>query len=130
LSTLSTLSVRYYVYSDERVRDDLKYECGSTFNHPKMPFMREAQAEVLIIDTLEKHPLGTLNPDEADLFIIPTSTSAILMKRTPTEAVKMYAEAFLALGETSTFQARGSNQHVLVSTALWGFPTGLYRRRL
>jgi hypothetical protein len=126
LNTLSTLSVRYYVYSDERivqreVRDDLKYERGDTLNHPKMPFIREAQAEVLIIDTLEKHPLRTLNPDEADLFIIPTSTSAILMKRTPTDAVKIYAEAFQALRETSTFQSTGGNQHVLVSTALWGF---------
>jgi hypothetical protein len=126
LNTLSTLALRYYVYSDERilqreVRDDLKYERGDTLNHPKMPFIREAQAEVLILDTLEKHPLRTLNPEEADLFIIPTSTSAILMKRTPTDAVRIYAEAFQALLETSTFQATGGNQHVLVSTALWGF---------
>jgi hypothetical protein len=112
------------------VRDDLKYERGDTLNLRKIPFIREAQAEVLIIDTLEKHPLRTLNPDEADLFIIPTSTSAILMKRTPTDAVKIYAEAFQALRETSTFQSTGGNQHVLVSTALWGFPTGLYRRRI
>jgi hypothetical protein len=126
LNALSTLSVRYYVYSDERivqreVRDDLKYERGNTLNHPKMPFIREAQAEVLILDTLENHPLRTLNPDEAELFIIPTSTSAILMKRTPSEAMRIYAEAFQALLETSTFQATGGNQHVLVSTALWGF---------
>jgi hypothetical protein len=126
LNTLSTLSVRYYVYSDERivqrkVRDDLKYKHGDTLNHPKMPFIREAQAEVLILDALENHPLRTLNPDEADLFVIPTSTSAILMKRTPKEATKIYTEAFQALQETPTFRATSGNRHVLVSTALWGF---------
>lgn len=125
LNNLSTLSVRYYVYSDERivqreVRDDLKYERGNTLNHPKMPCIREAQAGVLIIDTLEKHPLRIFNPDETDLFVIPTSTSAILMKRTPTDAVRIYAEAFQASRETSSFQATCGNRHVLVSTGLWG----------
>jgi hypothetical protein len=126
LEELSVLSVRFYMYSDKaivqrEVREDLKHKRGDTLNHPKMPFIREAYAEVQILDALEKHSLRTLNPDAADLFVIPTSTSAILMKRTPAEATKIYAEAFGTLLSTPTFQATGGNRHVLVSTALWGF---------
>lgn len=75
----------------------------------------DAYAEFNVLQALEEHPLRTYNPEDADLYIVPTPITELLLYGCRWEDCTWYDESIMALTEHPIFRKTGGHNHVMIS---------------
>jgi hypothetical protein len=117
---LSELNVPYYIYAEPEIvhqssKDAIRNGVGKRIMLQR--YRRDGLAEVDLLDAFQNHSLRTRDPAVARIFLIPTSTTAVLTTYGPNSSAE-YQRAFDALINTTTFKATRGNRHVMLSLAL------------
>ena len=122
MDELKKISTRFYIYDDPvisqtKVIEDLRAQGEPAFAKTKsIDHVRtDAESEKTILATLERHPLRTMNPAEAEIFVIPTPVSELLAYGCQWENCTWYDDAFAALQKEPTFQKMQGHKHVVVA---------------
>ena len=109
---LRELPIRYYVYPEMKISQKehtwRKWLLTARYG-------TEADYELEILEALEKHPLRTDNASLADLFVIPTPVTQVLLHP---KASSGYAEAFGALTTHAIWNQTRGNRHVMLALAM------------
>lgn len=108
-------AIRYYVYDDDAI-DQPRYHSNNSTEISRNNLAPDAETDMLIINALKSHPLRTLQPENADLFIIPLSTIAISANGANVDQSAILKRAFSALKASPWFQRNHGNDHVMIST--------------
>ena len=121
LEKLSKLQLRFYMYNLPRLKLEGCKDKNVSFSDPEnLDFLgTDAQVERLILCTLQRHPLRTLEPSEADLFVIPISPASLRLKyiNSTEDQERFYTQAFGALTRHEIFRSTYGSRHIIVS--LW-----------
>jgi hypothetical protein len=115
---LGTQNLRYYVYDNSTIEQTYtKEQLHKGAGRPLLlkRYKQFALTEIECLESLKQHRLRTRDPSEADLYVIPLSTAAILVQR---NANVNFDNAFAALYATSTFQSTLGHRHVIMGNAL------------
>jgi len=121
-ASLFETNTRYYVYDDPDIALEQFHRPDLILRDPNEWFEHlgnNGMAEIMIIDALKKHPLRTMDPNEADFFFIPISAAAVKnnLFNDPKEQIRTYEKAISALERTATFRETQGHRHVMLS--LW-----------
>ena len=107
---LKRMKTRFYMYDDANITLDGN-PLLEHLNRRQIHRMGDAVYDEEILAALHKSDLRTLEPDEADLFIVPTPICRVLMSRNLNFHVP-----FQALVNHEIFRKHHGNNHVLVSS--------------
>ena len=107
---LKRMKTRFYMYDDANITLDGN-PLLKDLNRRQIHRMGDAVYDEEILAALHKSDLRTLEPDEADLFIVPTPICRVLMSRNLNFQVP-----FQALVNHEIFRKHHGNNHVLVSS--------------
>lgn len=123
MNELKNIATKFYIYDDpiimqKNVVDEHRAMGKDGFVKPiaHIDHVRgDADSEKTILDTLERHPLRTMNPDEAEIFVVPTPVSELLAYGCQWENCTWYDEAFDALTKQPTFKKAQGHKHVIIA---------------
>ena len=119
IDELLSVSSRYYIYEDATISqarriEKFRREGGDLevqFDHVAI----DIEGELNILQALQWNPLRTLNPDEAQVFIVPTPVTELLAYGCHWEECKWFDDAFDALSKHPIFVENQGRNHVLIS---------------
>jgi hypothetical protein len=119
---LKVSSTRFYIYEDPsitmsslvktfRLMGTEALKEPSRLDH----VITDSRAEQDVLSALEMHPLRTMDPNEAAVFIVPTPMSELLSYGCQWEECTWYDEVFGALLNHPIYKRSEGHNHVLIS---------------
>ena len=120
IDSLRNVTTKFYVYDDPTISQSFllrklrrlgEADIVKTIDHTKV----DAKAENDVLDALLHHHLRTLDPEEADLFLVPTPITELIAHGCTEEYCTWFDEAFGALTRHPIFQKTNGNKHVIIS---------------
>jgi hypothetical protein len=70
---LENSSPRFYIYTDRNITQDKPSRVAPVY---RKRYGHEADYELAVVGVLKNHSLRTYDPDQADVFIVPTPTTS------------------------------------------------------
>uniref|UniRef100_A0A6U5KUZ3 Exostosin GT47 domain-containing protein n=1 Tax=Grammatophora oceanica TaxID=210454 RepID=A0A6U5KUZ3_9STRA len=126
-AVLENLPFRFYMYTDDRLTqkaliEDILHGPRGNDSEGKLAanVKRDADAEILVLQTLENHPMRVYKPKDADLFIVPLSAAAVVTRgkgKGHPLARKRFKEGFEALFENPIWKQTYGHRHLLLGLA-------------
>ena len=123
---LEHVSTKFYIYNDVSISLSLivnflrrqgKAALVTNLDH----VMSDMQAEYETLKALERHPLRTMNPDDATIYVIPTPITELIAYGCRWETCIWYDQAFRALSEHAIFRKTQGHNHVIISYGWYSF---------
>jgi hypothetical protein len=123
MEELKKITTRFYIYDDPIISqtelvEELRGKGEAAFPKPLTPIdhvRTDADGEKVILGVLQRHPLRTMDPDEAEIFVVPTPVSELLAYGCQWENCTWYDEAFTALSKQPTFKREQGHKHVIIA---------------
>ena len=117
---LQSVSSRFYVYENDTIAQSHRLSklrpqgiASNAKNYDHLEADMEGERRILL--ALMHHPLRTMNPDKAEIFIVPTPVTALLAYGCQWEDCTWYDEAFGALREQPPFVKHHGHNHVIIA---------------
>lgn len=118
---LQKITSRFYIYDDPIISQShvvnkyrrmgkAAFSGSADLDHVKT----DMKGEQLILQALQRHPLRTFDPEEADIFVVPTPITELLSYGCQWENCTWYDDAFTALSKQPYFQTLQGHKHVIV----------------
>jgi len=123
MEELNKVSSRFYIYDDPVISQMDVVEKHRAMGEPAFArpaktidhVRTDADGEKTILGALERHPLRTLDLNEAEIFVVPTPVSELLAYGCQWENCTWYDDAFNALAKQPTFQKAQGHKHIIVA---------------
>lgn len=123
MEELKKITTRFYIYdnpivSQKELVEERRAIGKAAFVKPVSNIdhvKTDADSERTILESLERHPLRTMNPNEAEIFVVPTPVSELLAYGCQWENCTWYDEAFDALSKQPTFKKTQGHKHVIIA---------------
>jgi hypothetical protein len=119
---LQSISSRFYIYDDPTISqshivDERRPSGKEAFGEPaEIDHVKaDMKGEKLILDALENHPLRTRNPNDAQIFVVPTPMTELLAYGCQWENCTWYDDAFRALSNHPIYKRTQGHRHVIVA---------------
>jgi hypothetical protein len=123
LDGLLSFSSKFYIYDDHAIAQSKLVnklralgeaawdEDAKDLDH----VITDSMSEYNVLEELKAHPLRSYNPNQAELFIVPTPMTELLLLGCRWEDCLWYDEAFVALSKHPIFRMHHGHKHVLLS---------------
>lgn len=123
LASLNDSRTRYFIYDDEVISQSrllqklrssdplMKSKDTADLDHVRT----DVRAERNILEALKRHPLRTIDPNAAELFVVPIPIAELFAYGCKWEDCTWYDEAFHALFKKNLFQKHMGRNHILIS---------------